>query len=208
MYDTRGVDVSGMYEKREVLTAVDKALLERAAKFAVDPDYVALSFASTASHLYDTERFLRSIGMTCRLLAKIETTPALRNAHRLAEASDGLVVARGDLALHMARKGIDMLAAERQLIKICLMHQKRCFVATRVADSLEEGRAELDKFEMHRLRTEVMNGDMITLVLCNETSGGTNAIRNVTIVKTTIGKILEELTVTSLGFSRESSDDR
>ena len=84
----------------DIMTSKDIADLEWGAK--QDFDYVALSFVQKADDIIDLRQRLVELGSTVDIIAKIETKSAVdpENLEEIVKASDGVMVARGDLAAH------------------------------------------------------------------------------------------------------------
>ncbi len=186
MFGGRGVTAPGIYDSSTSLTPQDWHLLKAICAKGLVPDYIALSFTQDTSDVAELQLGLREIGLDCRILAKIETQKGLSNAYQIATSSDGIVIARGDLAVELALVRGNIVDAEMKLVNICRNTSRHCLIATRVADSVAEGSGSLDDHELYRLYLEVASGAPLTLVLSNETADPTRAVRNYTIVLETL----------------------
>jgi pyruvate kinase len=179
MFEGRGVDAPSMYDDVDPLTTADVHFLNELKARQISPHYFGLSFASSVNHIRSVHAYLQDLGIKTSILAKIETVNGFKERRALAVAAGGIMIARGDLAVQMARAGMDMLEVEMALLSECAQTGRRCLIATRVADSVAEGRAEFDDYEIARLNMEVCSGQALTLVLCNETNDPSTAMRNV-----------------------------
>jgi pyruvate kinase len=94
-----GVVVQELTLPLEPLTEKDLKDLEAGAHLGVD--FVGLSYVTSADGLLLLRRELDRLGSTARTIAKIETRAALDNLADILEAADGIMVARGDLGLHI-----------------------------------------------------------------------------------------------------------
>src|SRR5688572_2203042 len=83
----------------DVITEKDKKDLAFGAKH--DIDYVAMSFVQTAADVKQLRELLREHGSTAHIVSKVETQAAIQdeNLEAIIEASDAVMVARGDLAV-------------------------------------------------------------------------------------------------------------
>ena len=84
----------------DILTAKDLHDIEVGA--SEDYDYVSLSFVQSASDIIKLKQMLLSLGSTAKVIAKIETKKAIeseKHLEEIVEASDGIMVARGDMAV-------------------------------------------------------------------------------------------------------------
>ena len=64
-----------------------------------DVDFIALSFVRNASDIEDLKKILKSNSKKIKIIAKIEDQEGLSNINEIAECSDGVMVARGDLGI-------------------------------------------------------------------------------------------------------------
>lgn len=140
-------------------------------------DFVALSFVRTAADVERVRHFvtqhLAAGERPPRLIAKIETHAAVRGIDEVLDASDGIMVARGDLGLQLGLEEVP--AVQKRLVAAARRHGKPCIIATQMLESMISlpmpTRAEA---------TDVFNaildgGDAV--MLSGETSVGTRPIR-------------------------------
>jgi pyruvate kinase len=109
--DRIGVVVQELSLPLQPLTDKDLADLEFGVALGVD--VVALSYVTGAKGLLDLRGHLDGLGSTARTMAKIETRAALRNLPEILAASDGVMVARGDLGLHIP---VEEVPREQKLV--------------------------------------------------------------------------------------------
>ncbi|HOU52824.1 MAG TPA: pyruvate kinase [Myxococcota bacterium] len=105
-------------------------------------EYLALSFVREAT---DVEEVRRLIGRcrtasgrppATRIIAKIENAMGLRNAEAIVRASDGIMVARGDLGVEVAIEQVPI--AQKQLIRTGYLDAKPVITATQMLESMIE----------------------------------------------------------------------
>ena len=121
----------------DIITPKDMEDLEYGA--SCDYDYVALSFVQTASDIEKLKQILLSLGSTAKVIAKIETKKAIssdENLEDIVKASDGIMVARGDMAVEAGNEVVPII--QRKLIALCRAHSKLCIVATQMLSSMVE----------------------------------------------------------------------
>jgi pyruvate kinase len=101
-------------------------------------DFVALSFVRTRADIDRVRDFIASHGPAStrdvRLIAKIETLAALENIEGILAASDGIMVARGDLGLQLGVEEVPMV--QKQLVVAARRHGKPVIVATQMLESM------------------------------------------------------------------------
>jgi len=93
----KGFEVADKVITKSGLGEEDKEDLRKLAKLNVD--WVALSFVNQASDVNQAREVLSSINSQMRVIAKIERLAAVKQLYWIIKASDGVMVARGDLAL-------------------------------------------------------------------------------------------------------------
>ena len=88
------------------------------AKFAIElgVDYLALSFVRTAKDVAGLRRLVTRAGATTPIIAKIETPEAISNITAIVEASDAIMIARGDLGIELPAEQVPLV--QRELIRI------------------------------------------------------------------------------------------
>ena len=101
-----------------------------------DVDFIALSFVRNASDIEDLKKILKSNSKKIKIIAKIEDQEGLSNINEIAECSDGVMVARGDLGIETDLS--DLPNIQRKIMSTCARHGKRSIVATHLLESMIE----------------------------------------------------------------------
>ena len=100
-------------------------------------DFLALSFVSTKEDVLEAREILRQNDREdLRLIAKIESTTGIKNIDEIVEASDGIMVARGDLGVEVPMEELPFI--EKMLIQKCREQSKTCIVATEMLESMKK----------------------------------------------------------------------
>ena len=166
----------------DILTEKDYRDLEYGAK--TDIDYVALSFIQSAGDVEAARGFLAEKGSTAHIIAKVETKAAIEDEEleRIVEASDGVMVARGDLAVEVGAEIVPIV--QRRIIGLCQKHSKISIVATQMmasmVDSPEPTRAEVSDIS----NAVIVGADC--LMLSDETANGSYPLEAVATMKRAI----------------------
>ncbi len=147
-------------------------------------DYVALSFIRTADEMREVSAFLKKNNSTMRTIAKIETRQAVANIDSIIDASDGIMVARGDLGAEMPFEKIP--AIQDMIVEKSRQAGKPVIVATQMLESMIENpmptRAEVTDVA----HAAVTRAD--TTMLSAESAVGKHPIESVSAM----ARILEE----------------
>jgi pyruvate kinase len=99
-------------------------------------DYIALSFVRTAEDILRARHFIQSRGADIPIIAKIEKPEAIRNLDEIIIASDGIMVARGDLGVEMSPEQVPLL--QKRIIMACAEAEKPVITATQMLESMIE----------------------------------------------------------------------
>jgi pyruvate kinase len=100
-------------------------------------DWAALSFVRTADEVLELKGFIRelaAVGRPTPVIAKIEKPEAIENIDAIIAASDGIMVARGDLGIELAPEAVPML--QKTIIRKCNEAGKPVITATQMLDSM------------------------------------------------------------------------
>jgi len=99
-----------------------------------DIDYIALSFISSARQVAEVKKLLKSMRYEIPLIVKIEKAPALEDSEAILAIADGIMVARGDLAIQISIEKVPL--AQKRLIKAANRHGKPVITATEMLESM------------------------------------------------------------------------
>jgi len=97
-------------------------------------DFIALSFVRDAEALHSLRSLLYERGSKARIIAKIEDQQAISNIEDIIEASDGIMVARGDLGIECPYEELPII--QHQVIKACIKKSRPVIVATHMLESM------------------------------------------------------------------------
>ncbi len=125
----KGINLPGVAVSAPCLTDKDRADVGFAVAQGVE--YVALSFVRRAGDV-TTLRSLLPAGI--RIVAKIEKDTALDDLDRIADASDGVMVARGDLGVELPFEQVPL--AQKRVIRAAVTHRRPVITATQMLESM------------------------------------------------------------------------
>lgn len=164
---------------------------EKDIKFAVENgfDFIAASFVNSAANVNEVRKILdENGGKHIQIISKIETMNAINAIEEIIEASDSIMVARGDLGLEIPYYEVPYY--EKYIIKACRHKGKSVVVATQMLDSLET-KMQPTRAEVTDVFFAVERGADCTM-LSGETANGMYPV-NAVEVMATINKSSEKL---------------
>lgn len=166
----------------DIITPKDMQDIEYGAK--QDIDYVALSFVQSADDINNLRQMLVSFGSSAQIIAKVETKAAIEKEtlHEIVKASDGIMVARGDLAVEAGAEVVPIV--QRKIISLCRRYGKLSIVATQMMASMVDA-PQPTRAEVGDVATAVIQGADVVM-LSDETASGNYPIETVAAMKKTI----------------------
>lgn len=147
-----------------------------------DIDYVAQSFVQSADDVKNLRKLMTNLGMTAKIIVKVETSSAVKNLEDIVDAADVLMVARGDLAVETPPESVPII--QRQIIGLGLKHSKPTIVATQMLFSMTEA-PEPTRAEVSDVATAVLVG-ADCVMLSDETANGRYPLESIKIMKKVI----------------------
>ena len=130
--NNKGINRQGGGLTAPALTAKDMDDIKTAALIGVD--FVAVSFPKSAADMYMARQLLRAAGSSAVLIAKIERVEAITNLAEILGASDGIMVARGDLAVEVGDATVPAL--QKKMIRMARDSNKLTITATQMMESM------------------------------------------------------------------------
>lgn len=166
----------------DILTPKDTKDIEYGLK--QDIDFVALSFVQSADDIHNLRQILVAGGSQAQIIAKIETKAAIEEQalEEIVQASDGIMVARGDLAVEAGAEVVPIV--QRRIIALCRKHGKLSIVATQMMASMVDA-PQPTRAEVSDVATAVIQG-ADTVMLSDETANGKYPLETVAAMKKTI----------------------
>lgn len=128
----RGVNLPGAYLKINCLTEKDLKDVQWGIQNKVD--FMALSFVRRASDVEQLRAILKKNKADIHIIAKIETQEAVENLDEIINSADGIMVARGDLAVEIPSEQVPII--QKQIVKKCNLLGKPVIVATQMLGSM------------------------------------------------------------------------
>ena len=128
----KNVNLIGLHAGLPIMSEQDKA--DIAFSVRMNCDFIAASFTSFASEVHEIRRYIESLGSNMKIIAKIENEEGLDNIAEIAQAADGVMVARGDMGVQLPIERIPL--AQKRIIEECRRAGKPVITATQMLDSM------------------------------------------------------------------------
>lgn len=128
----KGLNIPGTTASLSAVTERDVEYI----KFGVenDVDYIALSFVREKDDIMTAKKYIQEFNGDIPVIAKIEKPQALDNLKSIIIASDGVMVARGDLGIEISPEKVPIV--QKQIIEEANSHRKAVITATQMLESM------------------------------------------------------------------------
>ena len=151
-------------------------------------EWVALSFVRKAEDVIDLKKRIKKAGKRTKVIAKIEKPEALENIEEIVAATDGLMVARGDLGVEIPSEEVPM--AQKRMVKMCNVAGKPVIIATQMMESMIIS-PRPTRAETNDVANAVYDG-ADALMLSAESAAGNFPVEAVESMARTIGAVEQE----------------
>jgi pyruvate kinase len=130
--DRKGLNKLGGGLSLGALTERDRELIKVAAE--ANADFIAVSFCRNAADMDEARRVAREAGSEAALVAKVERAEAIENLAEIVDASDVVMVARGDLGVEIG--DAELPGLQKKIIREALERNKVVITATQMLQSM------------------------------------------------------------------------
>ncbi len=166
------------------LTEKDLADIEFLKKEGVD--YMGLSFVQTAD---DVNQLRSLIGPDIKIISKIERPIALKNIDAIVQASDSIMIARGDLGIELPMEEVPI--AQKHMINLAAWHGKASIVATQMLLSMVEN-DKPTRAEVNDVANAVFDG-ADAVMLSDESANGKYPVKSVETMARIVARVEADL---------------
>ncbi len=171
--NNKGINRQGGGLTAPALTAKDMDDIRTAAEIGVD--FVAVSFPKNAADMTMARQLLRAAGSSALLIAKIERVEAVDNMAEILDVSDGVMVARGDLAVEVGDASVPAL--QKRMIRLARDKNKLTITATQMMESMIHSPVPT-RAEVSDVANAVLDGTD-AVMLSAETAAGSYPVETV-----------------------------
>ena len=162
----KGINRQGGGLTAPALTAKDMDDLKTAVAF--EADFIAVSFPKHAPDMYMARELMRAAGGHALMIAKIERYEAIGNLEEILKASDGIMVARGDLAVEVGDAAVPAL--QKRMIRLAREHNRFTITATQMMESMIEAPVPT-RAEVSDVANAVLDGTDAVMLSAETASG-------------------------------------
>ena len=175
--DNKSVNVPGIRMDMPYLSEKDIQDIKLAIEH--DFDYIAASFTRSASDIIEIKKLLEENGgQDIQIIAKIENGEGVENIDEILMASDGIMVARGDMGVEIDFNELPRI--QKLLIKKAMFHGKKSITATQMLDSMIS-KPRPTRAEINDVANAIYDGTS-AIMLSGETSIGKYPVESVRIM--------------------------
>lgn len=138
-------------------------------------NWIALSFVRTAEEVMELKSLIEAAGHSAKVISKIEKPQAVKNIKSIIKASNGIMVARGDLGVEVPMERVPTI--QKDIIRRCIQWARPVIVATQMMESMMTNPSP-SRAEITDVANAVLDGTD-AVMLSGETSVGKHPIQTV-----------------------------
>jgi pyruvate kinase len=168
--NNKGINRQGGGLSAKALTDKDRADIKIAVE--IQADYIAISFPRSAEDVHEARALLRAAGGHGGVVAKIERAEAVANIESIIDASDAVMIARGDLGVEIGDAAVPPI--QKRIIRMARERNKVVITATQMMESMIEN-AIPTRAEVSDVANAVIDGTD-AVMLSAETAAGRHPV--------------------------------
>ena len=169
----KGVNFPGVNFDVSPLTEKDFQDIKLAVELEID--WLAMSFVRSPEDIDKINSFLKELGSSIPVIAKIEKPEAIENLSGIIQKFDGVLVARGDLGVEMPLQELPRL--QKSIVNECLVRRKPVIIATQMLETMINN-ANPTRAEVNDIANAIYDG-ADAVMLSAETAIGEYPIESV-----------------------------
>ncbi len=196
--NNKGVNLPDTKTSVPALTPKDMKDLRFAIKHGAN--WIALSFVRSPDDIKKLKAIIGKKNSYMKVMAKIEKPEALKDIDEIIKAADGIMIARGDLAVEVPQERMPLI--QKDIIKKCIRFSKPVVVATQMMESMIEN-PNPTRAEITDVANAVIDG-ADAVMLSGETSMGKYPTRVIDVM----GKILSNIEHANIIYDKELRVDK
>jgi pyruvate kinase len=194
----KGVNLPDTKTTVPALTPKDRKDLDFA--IANGANWIALSFVRSPRDVRELKEIVGAKNSYLKVMAKIEKPEALKEIDDIIKAADGIMIARGDLAVEVPQERMPLI--QKDIIKRCIKLNKPVVVATQMMESMVEN-PNPTRAEITDVANAVIDGTD-AVMLSGETSTGKHPVKVIQVME----KILRNIETSPIIYDKELKADK
>lgn len=171
--ENKGINIPEANLKFNGLTDKDKIDIQFGIENKVD--YIAQSFVRNAADIIKIRDLIKHALPDCRIIAKIENQQGIKNIDEIIAASDGIMIARGDMGVSIPIYEIPIV--QKNIIRKCNAAEKFVITATQMLESMVEN-IRPTRAEVTDVANAILDGSDFVM-LSAETAAGNYPVETV-----------------------------
>lgn len=169
--NNKGINRQGGGLSAPAITEKDREDIKTASLIGVD--YIAVSFPRTGEDIHEARRLLQEAGCTAHIVAKIERAEAIESIRDIIEASDAIMIARGDLGVEIG--DAELPAVQKAFIRMARDMNRPVITATQMMETMITNPIPT-RAEVFDVANAVLDGTD-AVMLSAETAAGKHPVR-------------------------------
>ena len=186
----KGVNLPNTKISQPCLTKKDLVDLEFVLTQPIE--WIGLSFVRSSKDIIELKEHIKKANHHARVIAKIEKPQAIENLDAILDATDAVMVARGDLGVEIPMQTVPVL--QKKITHACLEKAKPVIIATQMLESMVENITPT-RAEVNDVANSVMDG-ADALMLSGETSIGAFPVQSVEAMHKIVDDVEQEFSGT------------
>lgn len=188
----KGVNLPNTAVSLPSMTDKDKEDLKFAIKHKVD--WLALSFVRNSIDITELRELINDLSEEedpithSKIIAKIEKPQAVKNIDDIIKATDGIMIARGDLGVEMPMEEVPLI--QKDIVQKCIIKAKPVIIATQMMESMIEN-TKPTRAEVTDVANAIIDG-ADAVMLSGETAMGNYPVGVVSFMKKIINRVEED----------------
>ena len=131
-------------------------------------EWIGLSFVRDADDVNELRKIINDFGSFAKIVSKIEKPEAVVDIDKIIDATDAIMVARGDLGVEIPYSSVPMV--QKMIVEKCHLKAKPCIIATQMMESMIDSQSPT-RAEVNDVANSVCDG-ADAVMLSGETSVG------------------------------------
>lgn len=186
--DRKGVNLPSV--KVNLPTLTEKDIEDLIFGIENDVDFIAASFIRSTKDVLEIRKILESNGGDdIKIISKIENLEGVQNIDEIIDASDGIMVARGDMGVELDEEDIPLV--QKDIIRKCNLKGKFVITATQMLDSMIRN-PRPTRAEVTDVANAILDGSS-AIMLSGETAAGAYPVKSCEMMRKIAVKIEDSL---------------